>query len=56
MLVNSFFSTCTNKSPWSYTKIQNLPPEHMKLLCQQQLNPVVALGFCYSSEEKVLEG
>lgn len=47
---------CTNKSPWSCTKPQNFPLEHMKLLCQHQLNPIVVLGFCYSPEEKVLEG
>lgn len=28
----------------------------MKLLCQQQLNPIVVLGFCYGRDENVLEG
>lgn len=57
-LVNrvGFFHVHKIKSPWSYTKIENFPLEHEKLLCQQQLNPGVVLGFCYSPEEKVLEG
>lgn len=60
-LVNKvvFFPMCTQKkekSLWSYTKILNFPPEHMKLLCQQQLNPIVVLGFCYGRDENVLEG
>jgi len=41
---------------FSNIKIPNFPLEHRKLLCQQQLNPAVVLGFYYGPEEKVLGG